>query len=40
MWRMRSFLRNFRKLKLLLSLRPIGKGDQDLEKRLDQEELT
>jgi hypothetical protein len=27
-------------LKTVLLLRPIGKGDQELEKRLDQKELT
>jgi hypothetical protein len=28
------------KVSVLVSLRPIGEGDQELEKRLDQKELT
>jgi hypothetical protein len=28
------------KADILMQLRPIGEGDQELEKRLDQEELT
>jgi hypothetical protein len=31
---------SFTKVDTLKQLRPIGKGDQELEKRLDQKELT
>jgi hypothetical protein len=35
-----QLLRHSAVFKMLKQLRPIGKGDQELEKRLDQKELT